>query len=49
MNFSDVCIGKFSQESTKVAFLYYQLWLPSEFQICAPQSIKMLKLLGKQQ
>lgn len=35
--FSDVHIGEFSQESTKVAFLYYQLSLPNEFQISAPE------------
>lgn len=35
--FSDLYIGEFSQESTNVAFLYYQLSLPNEFLICAPK------------
>ena len=35
--FSDMYIGEFSQEGTKVAFLYYQLSLPNELPICAPK------------
>lgn len=32
--FSDMYIGEFSQESTEVPFLQYQLSLPTELPVC---------------